>query len=321
MRILNILAITAALFAAAVGAQPRAFPEHALRLVVPFTPGGNADVVARMVAQGMGAHLKQSVLVENKPGANAMIGADAVARALPDGYTLLLATAESHAINPHIYRKVSYDALTDFVAVGVIGHFPFALVVNPKLPVQTLADFIEHAKRNKGALNFASWGVGSTSQIAFEQLRQTTGIDLVHVPFQGAAPAVTAVAAGQVDAFMVPLAVALPQARSGRVRLLGVSTTQRVPSAPEIPTLAEQGVPVVSGGWHVIVAPKNTRREIVVLLNRALNATLGAAEMRDNLQKVGIAPASSNPDEAAAMLQAEWQRWGKVAREAAILAD
>lgn len=321
MRKLNILAITAALFAAAVGAQPRAFPEHALRLVVPFTPGGNADVVARMVAQGMGAQLKQSVIVENKPGANAMIGADAVARALPDGYTLLLATAESHAINPHIYRKVSYDALADFVAVGVIGHFPFALVVNPKLPVQTLADFIEHAKRNKGALNFASWGVGSTSQIAFEQLRQTTGIDLVHVPFQGAAPAVTAVAAGQVDAFMVPLAVALPQARSGRVRLLGVSSAQRVASAPEIPTLAEQGVPVLSGGWHVIVAPKNTRREIVVLLNRALNATLGAAEMRDNLQKVGIAPASSNPDEAAAMLQAEWQRWGKVARAAAILAD
>ena len=321
MRILNILPIAAALFAASVGAQTRAFPEHALRLVVPFTPGGNADVVARMVAQGMTDQLKQSVIVENKPGANAMIGADAVARALPDGYTLLLATAESHAINPHIYRKVSYDALADFVAVGVIGHFPFALVVNPKLPVQTLADFIEHAKRNKGALNFASWGVGSTSQIAFEQLRQTTGIDLVHVPFQGAAPAVTAVAAGQVDAFMVPLAVALPQARSGRVRLLGVSSAQRVASAPEIPTLAEQGVPVLSGGWHVIVAPKNTRREIVALLNVALNATLGAAEMRDSLQKVGIAPANTNPEQASAMLLAEWQRWGKVAREAAILAD
>ncbi len=286
MQIPNILAIAAALFAA--GAQPRAFPEHALRLVVPFTPGGNAD---------------------------------AVARALPDGYTLLLATAESHAINPHIYRKVSYDALADFVAVGVIGHFPFALVVNPKLPVQTLADFIDHAKRNKGKLNFASWGVGSTSQIAFEQLRQTTGIDLVHVPFQGAAPAVTAVAAGQVDAFMVPLTVALPQARSGRVRLLGVSTAQRVPSAPEIPTLAEQGVPVVSGGWHVIVAPKNTRKEVVAMLNVALNATFAGAEMRDNLQKVGITPANTNPEQASAMLQAEWQRWGKVAREAAILAD
>ena len=321
MQIPNILLIAAALFAAGAGAQPRAFPEHALRLVVPFTPGGNADVVARMVAQGMTDQLKQSVIVENKPGANAMIGADAVARALPDGYTLLLATAESHAINPHIYRKVSYDALADFVAVGVIGHFPFALVVNPKLPVQTLADFIDHAKRNKGKLNFASWGVGSTSQIAFEQLRQTTGIDLVHVPFQGAAPAVTAVAAGQVDAFMVPLTVALPQARSGRVRLLGVSTAQRVPSAPEIPTLAEQCVPVVSGGWHVIVAPKSTRKEVVAMLNVALNATLAGAEMRDNLQKVGITPANTNPEQASAMLQAEWQRWGKVAREAAILAD
>jgi tripartite-type tricarboxylate transporter receptor subunit TctC len=321
VRYLRVLAVLATLMPAAVAAQPKSYPDHAVRFVVPFTPGGNADVVARTVAQGLTEQLKQSVIVENRPGANAMIGAQAVARAAPDGYTLLLATAESHAINPHIYKKVNYDAVNDFAAIGVIGHFPFALVVNPGLPVQTLAEFVDYARRNKGKLNFASWGVGSTSQIAFEQFKQITGVDLVHVPFQGAAPAVTAVAAGQVDAFMVPMTVAVPQAKSGRVKLLGVTTAQRVATAPDIPTLTEQGFPVVIGGWHVIVVPKNTPKEIVGQLNAALNAMIAGKEMRETLLKLGIEPANTNPAEAEKMLQSEWQRWGKVARDAAIVAD
>ncbi len=316
-----LLLSIAALTAQPLHAQPKTFPDHALRLIVPFTAGGNADVVARMVAQGMGEHLKQSVIVENRPGANAMIGAEAVARAAPDGYTIMLATAESHAINPHIYKKVSYDAVKDFAPVGVIGYFPFALVINPKLPVANLAEFIDYAKKNKGKLNFASWGVGSTSQITFEQLKQTTGIDLVHVPYQGAAPAITAVAGGQVDAFMVPLTVAVPQAKSGRVKLLGVTTAQRVATASDIPTLTEQGVPVVSGGWHVLVVPKATPAEVVNQLNRALLATTSAATMRESLLKAGVDPANTTPPEAEKMLLAEWQRWGKVAREAGVQAD
>ncbi len=302
-------------------AQSKPFPDHALRLIVPFTAGGNADVVARMVAQGMTEQLKQSVVVENRPGANAMIGAEAVARAAPDGYTVMLATAESHAINPHIYKKVNYDALKDFTPVGVIGHFPFALVINPKLPVNTLAEFIDYAKKNKGKLNFASWGVSSTSQITFEQLKQATGIDLVHVPFQGAAPAITAIAGGQVDAFMVPLTVAVPQSRSGRVKLLGVTTAQRVATAPDIPTLTEQGVPVVSGGWHLLVVPKATPVDVVNQLNRALLATTSATAMRESLLKAGVDPASTTPPEAEKMLAAEWQRWGQVARAAGVQAD
>lgn len=321
MRVVNMLAVIVAMASLPAAAQPRAFPDHAVRFVVPFTPGGNADVVARTVAQGMAEPLKQSVVVENRPGANAMIGAEAVARSAPDGYMLLLATAESHAINPHIYKKVNYDAMKDFAAVGVIGHFPFSLVINPKLPAQNLAEFVEYARKNKGKLNFASWGVGSTSQIAFEQFRQATGVDLVHVPFQGAAPAITALAGGQVDAFMVPLAVAVPQAKSGRVRLLGVTTAQRVASNSDIPTLSEQGVAVVSGGWHVIVAPKGTPREVVTQLNAALNVALSARETRETLQKQGIVPANTTPAEAQDMLQAEWQRWGKVARDAAVTAD
>jgi tripartite-type tricarboxylate transporter receptor subunit TctC len=321
MRCIPLLLIAALLPATQALAQPKVFPDHAVKLVVPFTAGGNADVVARMVAQGMGEQLKQSVLVENRPGANAMIGAEAVARSTPDGYTMMLATAESHAINPHIYKKVNYDAVKDFAPVGVIGYFPFALVINPKLPVQNLAEFVDYVKKNKGKLNFASWGVGSTSQIAFEQFKQTTGIDLVHVPYQGAAPALTAIAGGQVDAFMVPLSVAVPQARNGRVRLLGVTTAQRVATSPDIPTLSEQGVAVVSGGWHVLVVPKATPVEVVNQLNRALLATTSAPAMRESLLKAGVDPASTSPAEAEKMLVAEWQRWGKVARDAAVQAD
>ena len=321
MRCIPLLLIGALLPATQALAQPKVFPDHAVKLVVPFTAGGNADVVARMVAQGMGEQLKQSVLVENRPGANAMIGAEAVARSAPDGYTMMLATAESHAINPHIYKKVNYDAVKDFTPVGVIGYFPFALVINPKLPVQNLAEFVDYAKKNKGKLNFASWGVGSTSQIAFEQFKQTTGIDLVHVPYQGAAPALTAIAGDQVDAFMVPLSVAVPQARNGRVRLLGVTTAQRVTTSPDIPTLSEQGVAVVSGGWHVLVVPRATPIEVVNQLNRALLATTQAPAMRESLLKAGVDPASTSPAEAEKMLVAEWQRWGKVARDAAVQAD
>lgn len=315
-------ALFASILVSAPGpAQPKGFPDHAVRLIVPFTPGGNADVVARMVAQGATEQLKQSVVVENRPGANAMIGAEAVARPPADGYTMLLATAESHAINPHIYKKVNYDAIKDFAPVGVIGHFPFALVINPTLPAQNLAEFIDYAKKNKGKLNFASWGIGSTSQIAFEQFKQTTGIDGVHVPFQGAAPAITAVAGGQVDAFMVPLTVAVPQAKSGRVRLLGVTTAQRVTTSPDIPTLSEQGVAVVSGGWHVLVVPKATPAEVVAQLNRALLATTAVPAMREGLLKAGIEPANTSPAEAEKMLLAEWQRWGKAARDASVTAE
>lgn len=302
-------------------AQSANFPDHPVRFVVPFTAGGNADVVARIVAKGMSDALKQSVVVDNKPGANAMIGAEAVARAPADGYTLLEATAETHAINPHIYKKVPYDAIKDFAAVGVMDYFPFALVVNPKLPVNSLKEFVVYAKERPGKLSFASWGVGSTSQIAFEQFKQTAGLNMLHVPFQGAAPAITAVSSSQVDAFFVPLSVAVPQARSGHVKLLGTTTAGRAASSPEVPAFSEQGYPVVIGGWHVIVAPKATPKAVLARLNQALNEALKAKEIREALTNQGLDPANTTPAEADKMLQAEWQRWGKIAKDAAITVD
>jgi tripartite-type tricarboxylate transporter receptor subunit TctC len=323
---LSVLAVSALLLCALLPtsralAQTKSFPDHPLKFVVPFTAGGNTDVVARTVAHGLGEQLKQSVVVENRAGANAIIGADFVARSTADGYTFLLTTAETHAINPHIYKKIPYDALKDFTPIGVIGHFPFALVINPKLPAQNLREFVEHAKRNPGKLSFSSWGIGSTSQIAFEQFKITAGINLLHVPFNGAAPAVAAVVAGQVDAFIVPLTVAVPQAKSGRVRLIGITTAQRVAQAPDTPTFSEQGFPVVIGGWHMMTVPKQTPADVVLKLNAELNATLSKKEMKESLAKLGVEPANASVQEAASMLQSEWQRWGGIVKAAAVTAE
>ena len=321
---MKILKITlASLFlATGIGSSLAApYPDHPIKLIVPFTAGGNVDISARTIAQGLTEQLGQSIIVENKPGANTMIGTDYVAKSPADGYTLLLAGAEGLAINPHVYKKVNYDALKDFSAVGLVGSFPFALVINPKLPINNLAEFVEYAKARPGKLNYSSWGIGSTSQIAFEKLKQTSGIDLIHVPFQGAAPAITAVASGDVDAMMVPLSVALPQASGGRIKILGISTDKRVSSADSIPTLSEQGVPVVISGWQILVAPKNTPAAVIQTLNQSLNKVMNSEAIRASLIKGGINPAPGTPAQANALIETEWSRWGKVAKDAKISLD
>ena len=316
------LTLTSLFLAICIGSSLAApYPDHPIKLIVPFTAGGNVDISARTIAQGLTEQLGQSIIVENKPGANTMIGTDFVAKSPADGYTLLLAGAEGLAINPHVYKKVNYDALKDFSAVGLVGSFPFALVINPKLPVNNLAEFIEYAKARPGKLNFSSWGIGSTSQIAFEKLKQTSGIDLVHVPFQGAAPAITAVAAGDVDAMMVPLSVALPQVSSGRIKILGISTEKRIQSADSIQTLSEQGVPVVISGWQILVAPKSTPAAVIQTLNQSLNKVINSEATHASLIKGGINPSPGTPAQANTLIEAEWSRWGKVARDAKISLD
>ena len=312
------LFVVALLWACTAAAQQIPYPNRPIRLVVPFTPGGNVDIVARIVAAGMTDELKDGVVVENKPGANAAIGAEAVARAKPDGYTLLLGTAETHALNPHLRKELSYQPLKELPAIGIVDRFPFSLVVAPKLPVKNLGEFLVYAKQNDGKLNYASWGNGSTSQVAFEQLKQASGLNLVHVPFQGAAPAITAVAADTVQAFIVPLSVARPQAQSGRVKLLAVTSDKREEAAPEVPTAEEQGIPVVISGWHILAVPAGTPPERIARLNAALNAANLRPEVREKLLKAGVQPASSTPAEAQAMVRGEWRRWGEVARKAGL---
>lgn len=298
--------------------QGASFPDKPIRLIVPFTAGGNVDNSARTIGQGLSEQLGQSVIVENKPGANTLIGAEFVARANPDGYTLLLGTPESLAINPHVYRKISYEPLKDFAAVGLVGNFPFALVVNPKLPAKNIREFVALAKSAPGKMNYSSWGVGSTSQITFEKFNQVAGIDLTHIPFQGAAPAITAIAADEVQAMMVPLSVAIPQAAGGKVKILGITTGQRFASAPDIPTFQEQGYPVVMSGWHLIVAPKKTSPAVLQTLNQNLNKALETQTTKDALIRIGIEPSPSSIAQANKLMQTEYERWGKTAKDAGI---
>ena len=300
------------------GALAEGWPERPIRLVVPFTPGGNVDVVARIVAVGLADDLKQAVIVENKPGANAAIGAEWVARSKPDGYTALLGTAETHALNPYLRKDLPYDPIKELPAVGIVDRFPFSLVVSPNLGASDLRQFIAYAKGNPGKLNFGSWGNGSTSQVAFEQIKQVGGIDLMHVPFPGAAAAITATTAGDVQAFVVPLSVAQPQAAGGRVKLIAVTGDQREATAPDVPTAKEQGVPVSITGWHVLAVPAGTPPEVMQRLNRALNAANANADVKEKLRKAGVQPATSTIDEAQRMVKDEYQRWGQVARKAGL---
>ena len=311
--ILSALAITIAPLS-----HSAPFPDKPIRLIVPFTAGGNVDNSARTISQGLSEQLGQSVIVDNKPGANTLIGAEFVARANPDGYTLLLGTPESLAINPHVYKKINYDPLKDLTAVGLVGNFPFALVVNPKLPAKNLKEFVALAKSAPGKMNYSSWGIGSTSQITFEKFNQVAGIELAHIPFQGAAPAIIAIAADEVQAMMVPLSVALPQAAGGKVKILGITTSQRFASAPDISTFQEQGYPVVMSGWHLIVAPNKTSPSVLQTLNRNLNKALETQVTKEALIKIGIEPSPGSIAQANKLIQTEYERWGKTAKDAGI---
>jgi tripartite-type tricarboxylate transporter receptor subunit TctC len=294
------------------------FPDKPIHIVVPFTAGGNVDISARTISQSLQEKLNQAIVVDNKPGANAMIGADYVAHAKPDGYTLLLGTAETLAINPHFYAKINYDPLKDFTTVGLIGDFPFALVISPNLNIHNVAEFVAEAQKNPRKYNFSSWGIGSTSQIAFELFKNVASIDLVHVPFPGASPAITAVSAGEVQAMMVPLSVAIPQAKNGRVVILGITSKKRVPQAPEIPTFIEQNFPVELSGWHILVAPKSTPSKIIEKLHQALIDSFIQTSTKQNLDRIGINASPMSTQEAQTFFEKEYVRWGTILKNAKI---
>lgn len=210
------IAVFATMVSIAGGAQAQApYPTQPIKLVVPWPAGGGTDAVSRHVAYAMALQIKQQVVVDNRPGANGMLGTEAVSRAQPNGYTLGIASVETHAINPHVYKKMGYNVQKDFTPVAWVGQFPYAMAVRPGLEVRDIAGLVALAKAQPGKLSYASWGVGSSSQIAFEMFKQAAKIDVLHVPFQGAAPAITALASNQVDVLMVPLSVAMPQQQGG----------------------------------------------------------------------------------------------------------
>lgn len=316
-----LLGVAAVLLAAAPGAPAHAaagYPGHAIRMVVPYPAGGSTDVVARAIAQHMGEHLKQTIIVDNKPGASGMIGTEWVAKATPDGYTLEFTASDTHSINPSVYRNIRYDAKRDFTPIGLVGYLPLALVVRASLPVKTTADFIALAKQKPGRLTYASYGIGSSSHVAMEMLNTYAGIKLLHVPFQGAAPAMTAILAGQVDAMMVLLTLADPNYRAGKVKVLGVALQKPFPGMEDLPTFESQNLPISARAWLGIFGPAGLPRPIVDKLNQTLNDVLKDPAILETLVKNGLQPQAMSPAGFRDLVESDFELWGDVVRKAHI---
>jgi tripartite-type tricarboxylate transporter receptor subunit TctC len=314
-------AAAVATWAGVARAQTR-LPPGPVRLVVPFPPGGITDVLARSLAQQMAASLGTPVIVENRPGANGSIGAAQVARAAPDGLTLLFGVTDTHAVNPSAMRNVPYDAQRDFAPVSNVTSVPLVLAVGPtRRDAADLRGFIAAARGRPGALTHASWGVGSTSHIAMLRVAETAGIDLLHVPFTGAAPAAQALAAGQVDSLVLPAGAGEALSRDGRLRVLAVLSPQRLPLLPNVPTLAEEGVALSVSLFQAIFAPAGTPAPVVALLNGAVQAALQTPAMLETLRTQAAVAEYTTPEGLADLVQREQEAWGRVIRAGNIRLD
>jgi tripartite-type tricarboxylate transporter receptor subunit TctC len=308
----------------AAAAQEK-YPEKPIRFIVAWPPGGGTDGVARVVANLLSQRIKHPVVVENKSGASGQVGTEYVARSAPDGYTLQYTVADSHSINPHVFKGVRYDALKDFTPVAVVGGMPNALAVHPNVPAKTVSEFVKIARENPGKYTYASWGIGSGGHIRMESFDAFTKVELLHVPFQGSGPGFAAVLGGQVDAMMVPLGMAVEHHKAGKVRILAVDTPQRAPEVSEVPTFQEQDVPLSFSFWQGVLAPAKTPDHIVEFLNREINAALAEPQAKEQLARVGLVLGkpgvngfAGSPVEVRKFMEVEYDRWGKVIRDAKI---
>ena len=312
------LLLTAVLLAlAGSGLAQQAYPLKPIKVIVSFPPGGATDVVARVLAQRLSERVKQPVIVENRPGASGAIGTEFTAKSAPDGYTLTF-TASNHVIRPHLTRELRFDPMKDFTFVAMVGNLPNAFIVSAALPVNTITQFVQYARTRPGKLTNASWGVGSSPHVRMEVFKIENKIDMLHVPFQGAAPALTAVMSGQIDMMMIPLAMAEGPHKAGRIRMLGVTTARRSLAAPEVLTFSEQGVPLTGGSWQGFVGPAHIPADILSYLNREINALAEDSQMRETLAKNGMEVNTSTPQEFKAYLEAEYEFWGRAIRMANI---
>jgi len=314
-----VLAVAMAL-AIALPASADEYPSRTIHLVVGFPPGGINDIVARLIAPKVSETLGQTVIVENRPGAGGTIGAEHVAKAEPDGYTLLLGSVSNLAMASALYKSLPYDASRDFAPVALVAASPNIMVVNPAFPVHTLKDLIKLAKEKPGTINYASAGIGTSNHLTVELLKVMTGIDIVHVPFKGDTPAVTAVLANQVPMMFPTLPVALPYIKSGKLRAVAVSSAKRSKLLPDVPTVAESAdLPRFAVSvWVGVVAPPKTPQPIVDKLNSAIRKAAEATDTRQRLATLGVEPATDTPAEFGAYIAAETKQWTKVARSAHI---
>ena len=300
--------------------QAQDYPNRQVTIIVPFAPGGSADIIARIYAQKLSERLGKPVVVENRAGAGTVVGASAAARAAPDGYTLLMGGSSALAYNPALHKNLPYDPAKDFVPLAHVAAIPFVLVVQPSLPVHSLPDLIKLAKDKPGHLAFGTAGTGSPAHLCAEYLRGMTGIDITYIPYKGSAPALTDVIAGHVPLLFSDTVPSLPQIREGKVRALGVSTAIRLPSAPKIPPIAEVGVPGFdAAGWGVFSVPAGTPKEVVNKLQAALNSAMALPDVQQQIIRLGMIPGTpSSPEELQRFIDSEIARWGKVVQQAGL---
>jgi len=291
------------------------YPSRTIKLIAPVQPGGGVDLVARTIADRLGAVLGQTIIVENQSGGGGIVGSLATARAAPDGYTLMVGYVGTHGTNPAV-RKLPYDALKDFTAIAMVGGTPNILVVPPSLPVATLAEFVRYAKANPGKLSYGSSGPGTLTHLAMEQLKLAADIDLVHVPYRGIGPAFVDLLGGQTQAMFPGLAAALPHIKAGKVKPLAVTGLKRHPLVPEVPTFEESGYKGFDGvQWYGIVGPANLPSAIVKRLNEEINRLLATPDLRERLSGEALEPMPMSPEQFAHYMRDDIARWTQLAKE------
>jgi len=317
-KLMRALLAIAALLATSLGAAAQIYPSRPVTFVVPYAAGGGTDLLARLLAQRLERRFGRPFVVENKAGAATVIAASALARAAPDGHTIMLATSTTMAINVSMYKNLSYDPVRDLTPVAQVAVSPFVLVVNPALPIRSIADLVRYAGQHPGELNFGSAGVGSFHHLSAELLASFAGIKMTHLPYKATPPALNDIVAGHVHLMFGDVTSTLPLIAAGQLRALGVSTAQRVGSAPEIAPLAEVGLPGFdSSSWQMIVAPAGTPVPIVALLNQAFHDILSEPDVREELGRRGLIPVASDPPEKLQQfVKDEIVRWGKIVQSA-----
>ena len=317
MNALRRCAVAALLLAAALPALGQQYPAKTIRFIAPFPPGGGVDIVARAMADKLSSRLGQSIVVENKPGAGMTIGTDLAAKSAPDGYTLLIGPIGSQAIVHHMYPKRTFDFARDFAPVARIGYGTIAFIVPQSSPARSVQDFVALAKANPGKLTFASSGTGALIHLTGELFKQAAGIDLTHIPYKGTTQLLPDLMDGRLDMALDSLPAYLPHLKAGKVRALAVASRGRSPVLPDLPTMAEAGVPgVVSATDYALFAPAGTPKEVVTLLNREVNAVLEMPDLRAKLAAQGVEIAGGTPESVRAEFADELAKWGRVIADA-----
>jgi len=315
-------AVLAAMVCVTAGHAQQNYPVRPVRLLVNVQPGGAADFIARVMGQKLGDTFNQIFVVDNRLGGAGMNAIVQVAKAAPDGYTLLLASVGTHGIRPHLYKKLPFDPIRDFAPVGMYGSMPLVMLVNAQLPVKTVAELVTLSQSRPGGLSFASGGTGGAPHLLGELFKMVTGAKLVHIPYKGSAPAATDLAAGQVQVSFDAVLPQMPHLRAGRTRILAVTTPARMPIAPDAPTMAELGYPQINGSvWYGLVVPAGTPRAIIQKLNVESNRILAMQDVKDRMGGVGIDAMGSTPEQFGTFVKEEIVKWGPVARAAGIIPE